>query len=105
MGFEYQRDLKNSNRLRPTYTDDLLDSIYDQKANLEIDINKELDVLNQIKSQLEDENEQACAKRDAIADWDSDEAMDADEECFDLYQKISFIEDLIDDLEELKRKL
>lgn len=105
MRFEYQKDLQNRGRLKPTYTDDLLDSIFDQKSNLEIDINKELDVLNKLKSQLESEHEQACMKRDSIVDWDSDEASEAEDVCFDLYEKLDSIEDLIDYLEELKQKL
>ncbi len=105
MGFEYQKDLENKGRLRPTYTDELLDSIYDKKTSLEIDIKKELDVLKELKSQLEDEQDEACKLRDSIVDWDSSEMEEAEDKCYDLYQKLSFIEDLIDDLEELVKKL
>lgn len=104
MGFEYQknpfRDYGNW-----TYTDNLIDSIMDQKSNLEIDIKKELEVLKKLYSEIEDESIEACKKRDAIADWDSPEAYEAEDLCDELSQKLSAIDDYIDYFEDLLTKL
>lgn len=104
MGFEYQKE-PGKTYPKVTYTDEVIDYIYKTKTNLKIDVEKELDTLKSLKAELEKEYEEACLKRDSIADWDSDEAIDADDECNDLYSKIDVLDDWIYSLEELNEKL
>lgn len=103
MGFEYQKNpFRDYGKW--TYTDNLIDSIMDQKSMLEIDIKKELDVLKKLYSDVENQSTDACKKRDAIADWDSPEADEAENLCDELAQKLDALEDLIDYFEDLLTK-
>ena len=104
MGFEYQRE-RPGDRLRNTYTDDLITSIFHTKDNLKIDVEKELDVLRNLKVDIEKQLEQAEQKRKSIIDWDSSEYEEVDDLCFDLNEKISVLEDWIDYFEGLSEKL
>ena len=107
MGFEYQQrpGSRPGTGLIDTYTDDAIDSIYKTKAALKIDVERELETLKNLKKQLEDEYDAAVKVRDAITDWDSPEAEEAEEKCDDIYCKISVIDDHIDSLEDLNNVL
>ncbi len=100
MGFEYQRDV-GRHRTKITYTDEVIDSIYKQKSNLKVDVANELEALKKLLDDITAEYERACEIRDSIADWDSQEAYDAEDACNDLWSKQSVIEDWIDNLEDL----
>ncbi len=104
MGFEYQRE-PGKKYLKVTYNDDRINSIFKTKENLKIDVDLELDDLKKLKSEIESEYELTCKKRDKIVDWDSDEYAELEDECWDLSQKISSLDDLIDYFEELSERL
>ena len=67
MGFEYQK-APFEKYGKWTYTDDLINLIFKNKSNLEIDIENELETLKKLYSETESENKEACKKRDSIAD-------------------------------------
>ena len=104
MGFEYQQT--PGRRIKTvTYTDDLIDSIFKRKAELKVDVTKELNVLEEMEQELQAEYTEACKKRDEITDWDSEEYSQAEAICDDLWCKIDTLDDMIDSLEELSNTL
>ena len=108
MGFEYQK-APHENRGRWTYTDDKIDSIYKQKSNLKIDVDVELDELKKLKDELEKQYKKLSDELDKLDKFFVDEPTDkyneVAEEHWDIYLKLSTIEELIDQLEELSERL
>ena len=100
MGFEYQKEPGKSYS-KITYNDDLINSIFKRKSDLEIDIQTEIEKLESLKADIEKEYDAAIKKRDSISDWDSNEYESAEEEAWDLQQKIYALDDIIDSLNSL----
>ena len=101
MPFEYVPARKGLYPAKWSYTDPELEEIYDIKEDLEIRIRNELEVLKNLYNTTEDEYNAACAKRDAITDWDSPEAEEADDAAQELWYKLDAVDNWIDWLEEV----
>ena len=107
MGFEYQKT-PLENRGHWTYTDERIDQIYKTKATLEIDVGLELDELKKIKADLQKQYDEVSKKIKDMDDFFADEAEGYNElvdEQWEVYNKLSAVEDLIDHLEDLKNIL
>ena len=105
MPFEFVPERKGLYSARWSYTDSELEQIYKTKEDLEIKAKNELEQLKKIYDEVEAEYTEACAKRDAIVDWTSPEADEAEDAAQDLYLKLDAIENWIDWLEDLLNSL
>ena len=107
MGFEYQK-APHENRGRWTYTDERIDKIYDTKANLKIMVGLEKDELKKLQADLQKQYDELTAKIKKMDDFFADEVDGYNElvdEQWEIWNKLSAIEDIVDQLEDLENIL